>query len=193
MSKPRHLFASLVYAIAVLAAHGAALAQPTPAPAAPTMHDGAHDFDFEFGVWKMQMKRLRHPLTHSTTWFEMSGTTVNRRVFGGRANLAEVEGDGPNGHLQLASFRLYNVESHQWTISFAGGSGLLAPPMTGEFHDGRGEFYDQETYNGRMILVRFTIYSVTPTTAHSEQAFSDDGGKTWETNWINDYERIGDA
>ena len=54
----------------------------------------------------------------------------------------------------------------------------------------RGDFYDQESINGKTILVRFSIWGITPDTAQSEQAFSDDGGKTWETNWVNKYTRI---
>ena len=63
-------------------------------------------------------------------------------------------------------------------------------PCVGKFKNGRGDFYDQESINGKTVLVRFSIWSITPDTAQSEQAFSDDGGKTWETNWVNKYTRI---
>jgi hypothetical protein len=67
--------------------------------------------------------------------------------------------------------------------------GTLGIPCVGKFKNGRGDFYDQETINGKTILVRFSIWGITADTAQSEQAFSDDGGKTWETNWINRYTR----
>ncbi|HKD82629.1 MAG TPA: hypothetical protein VKH81_23265 [Candidatus Angelobacter sp.] len=147
--------------------------------------DGQHDFDFEIGTWKTHLKRLLHPLSGSTTWVEYEGTTVVRKVWNGRANLLELEASGPAGHFQGMSLRLYNPQSHQWSLNFANSSsGALSVPTVGEFKNGRGEFYDQETLNGRAILVRFVISDITPDSCHFEQAFSDDGGATWEVNWV---------
>ncbi|MDQ3820919.1 MAG: hypothetical protein M3362_24990 [Acidobacteriota bacterium] len=147
--------------------------------------DGQHDFDFEIGTWKTHLRRLLNPLTGSNTWVEYDGTTIVRKVWQGRANLVELVADGPAGHFEGLSLRLYNPESHQWSLNFANAmSGVMAQPTIGEFRNGRGEFYDQETFNGRAILVRFVIYDITPNSCRFEQAFSDDGGKTWEVNWI---------
>jgi hypothetical protein len=155
--------------------------------------DGQHDFDFDIGTWKTRTSRLQHPLTGSKTWIEMEGTTVVRKIWDGRANLAEFEADGPTGHLELLSLRLYDPQDHQWSLNFATSQiGTISVPMIGEFNNGRGEFYDQEPFNGRTIWVRFTFFSISPDSAQSEQAFSDDGGKTWETNWINKYTRVRD-
>jgi hypothetical protein len=147
--------------------------------------DGQHDFDFEIGTWKTHLRRLQRPLTGSTTWVEYDGTTVVRKILDGRANLVELVVDGPAGHIEALSLRLYNSESHQWSLNFSGnGSGSLSQPTIGEFKNGRGEFFDQEMFNGRAIFVRFVISDITPTSCHFEQSFSDDGGKTWEVNWI---------
>ncbi len=147
--------------------------------------DGQHDFDFEIGTWKTHLRRLQHPLTGSTTWVEYEGTTVVRKVWNGRANLVELVADGPAGHFEGLNLRLYNPESRQWSLNFANSSGgTMSEPTIGEFKNGRGEFYDQETFNGRAILVRFVILDITPTSCRFEQSFSDDGGKTWEVNWI---------
>lgn len=157
------------------------------APAAPPqqLRDGQHDFDFEIGTWKTHLKRLQRPLTGSTTWVEYIGTTVVRKVWDGRANLVELDVNGPAGRIEALSLRLYNPESRQWSLHFASsGSGTLAEPAIGEFKNGRGEFYNQETLNGRAILVRLVISDITPTSCRFEQSFSDDGGKTWEVNWI---------
>ena len=174
-----------------------ALAQPSAgAPGAerqtsPAQRDGQHDFDFEIGSWKTHLARLLHPLTGSKTWVEYEGTTVVRKVWEGRANLVELVADGPAGHFEGLSLRLYNPQSRQWSLNFSGrGSGTLSPPTIGEFKDGRGEFYDHEPYDGRMILVRFVISDITPTSCRFEQAFSEDGGKTWEVNWIATDTRI---
>jgi hypothetical protein len=89
--------------------------------------------------------------------------------------------------------RLYNPQAHQWSLNFASSnSGTLGVPMIGEFKNGRGEFYDQETFNGRMILVRFVFTADSAGSTRDEQSFSEDGGKTWEVNWINTATRIKD-
>lgn len=162
-------------------------AEPTgPAtPKAAAARDGQHDFDFELGTWKTHLRRRLHPLTGSDVWAEYEGTTVVRKVWNGRANLVELTADGKAGHLELLSLRLYQPATRQWSLHTASaGSGTLGPPAVGAFKDGRGEFYDQEQYDGRAILVRFVISDVTPRSVRFEQAFSGDGGKTWEVNWI---------
>ena len=147
--------------------------------------DGKNDFDFEIGTWKTHLRRLQRPLTGSTTWVEYNGTTVVRKVGNDGANVVELVVDGPAGHIEGLSLRLYNAESRQWSLNFSGsGSGTLDRPTIGEFKNGRGEFYSQEIINGRAIFVRFVISDITPTSCRFEQAFSDDGGKTWEVNWI---------
>jgi hypothetical protein len=158
-----------------------------------TERDGQHDFDFEIGTWKTQLRRLVHPLTGSTHWAEYEGTSVVRTVWSGRANLVELVAEGVTGHFEGLNLRLYNPETHQWSLNFANrNSGTLSLPATGEFKNGRGEFFDQETLSGRAILVRFVISDVTPNSCHFEQAFSDDGGKTWEVNWIATDTRVKD-
>jgi len=150
-----------------------------------TLRDGQHDFDFEIGKWRTHLRRLVHPLTGSTTWVEYEGTSVVRKIWDGRANLVELEVDGQAGHIEALSLRLYNPESRQWSLNFANSKGgALSPPTIGDFRNGRGEFFSQETLNGRAILVRFVISDITPNSCRFEQAFSDDGGKTWEVNWI---------
>jgi hypothetical protein len=156
-----------------------------PAGADTQPHDGSHDFDFEIGSWKTHLRRLQHPLTGSTTWLEYDGTSTVRKIWGGKANLVELEVDGPAGHLEGLSLRLYNPQAHQWSLNYANrASGTMGVPTVGEFRDGRGEFYDQEEFGGRMILVRNVWSDITPSSCRFEQAFSADGGKTWEVNWI---------
>jgi hypothetical protein len=154
-----------------------------------------HDFDYAFGVWKEHTTRLKGPLTGSTTWFEADGVSVVHPLLGGRANLVEYEGDGPAGRLSLISIRTYDPQSHQWSLNFSTPQqGALWPtPMVGEFRDARGEFYSLDEIGGRKILVRFTMIPISATAHRSEQAFSADGGRTWELNWINQYTRMSEA
>lgn len=147
--------------------------------------DGQHDFDWEIGNWKTQLKRLQRPLSGSTTWLEYEGTTVVRKVLDGRANLVELKVDGQAGYFEGLSLRLYSPQARQWSLNYANVSdGMLSTPSIGEFKDGRGEFYNQDRYSGRAILVRFIITKITDDSYRFEQSFSDDGGKTWEINWI---------
>jgi hypothetical protein len=161
------------------------VAQQTSDAQKTAERDGQHDFDFEIGSWKTHLSRRLNPLTGSATWVEYEGTTVVRKIWDGRANLVELTVNGPAGHIEGLSLRLYNPQSHQWSLNFANSNGgALSQPTVGEFKNGRGKFFDQETLNARAILVRFVISDITPTSCHFEQAFSNDGGKTWEVNWI---------
>src|SRR4051812_14881608 len=146
-----------------------------PARADSHLRDGSHDFDFEIGSWKTHLRRLQHPLTGSTTWVEYDGTSVVRKIWGGKANLIELEVDGPAGHIEGLGLRLYNPQSHQWSLNFASSaSGAMSVPSVGEFRNGRGEFYDQEEVGGRMVLVRGVWSNITASSGRFEQAFSDD-------------------
>ncbi len=159
-------------------------------PTNAAARDGQSDFDFAIGSWKTHLTRRLHPLTGSTTWVEYDGSAVVRKVWNGRANLEEFEADGPAGHIEGLTLRLYNSESHQWSDNWAtSNDGTISQPMIGEFKNGRGESYDQEPFNGRAIFVRWVWSDITRASCRFEQAFSDDGGKTWEANWINTYKR----
>ena len=152
--------------------------------------DGSRDFDFEIGTWKTHLKRLVKPLSGSTSWVEYEGITKVTKVLDGCANLVELKATGPAGTFEGLSLRLYNPQSRQWSLNFANASsGVLVPPTIGEFKNGRGEFYNQDTLNGRYILVRFIISDITPNSCRFEQSFSGDGGKTWEVNWICELSR----
>ncbi len=157
---------------------------------APAGRDGQHDFDFHFGKWKTHIQRLPHPLSGSTAWVKMEGTVVVRTIWDGRGNLEEIEADGADGHFEGTTLFLYNPGSHQWSQTFASSaSGVLGAPEIGEFKNGRGEVYSQEVYNGRTVLVRGTWSEIKADSHRFEQAYSDDGGKTWETNFIANLER----
>jgi hypothetical protein len=165
----------------LLFALGASAAPPQGAE----LRDGQHDFDWDIGHWQVHMRRLLHPLTGSTTWVEYQGTDVVRKVWDGRANFGEVELDGAAGHLEFLTLRLYNPQKREWSMNISSSAtGVLSPPAVGRFVDGHGEFLDEEDYNGRSILVRFEVSVLTPASCRFEQAFSADGGKTWELNLV---------
>jgi BNR/Asp-box repeat len=161
---------------------------------APTQPEIQHDFDFELGSSKIHLSRLQDRLAGSTAWIPFDGTSVTRPLWNGRADVNEFEADSQTGHIEGLTLRLYNPESHQWSIYWANSKdGIFDPPMIGEFKNGRGEFYCQQLWKGRAVFVRFFWTNTTTSTPHFEQAFSDDGGKTWEVNWITNQTRVGDV
>jgi hypothetical protein len=176
-----------VCAIALSLSFGAASAA-TVAP-----HDGAHDFDFLIGEWKAHVRRLPERLTGSTTWVEYDGISNHKKLFGSNSNLEEFEVDNPDKHLHIKAqtLRLYNPVSRQWSIYLVDvDNGTLGlPPVVGQFTGKRGEFFDQEDYKGRAILVRYVWLDISPHAARMEQSFSADGGRNWEVNWICELSR----
>ena len=165
-----------------------------PQQAATSERDGQHDFDFELGSWKIHLKRRLNPLTGSDKWVAFDGTSVTRKLWGGRSQIEQFETDGAGGHIEGMTLRLYNPQSHQWRLYWANSkNGILDPPQIGQFKDGQGQFYAQDVINGKAILIRFIWSKTDSNRPHFEQSFSDDGGKTWEVNWITDQERVSDG
>lgn len=170
----------------------ATTAMPFQAVSRDVLQDGQHDFDWEIGTWKTELRRLKSPLSGTDAWVEYTGTTVVREILGGPASLVELRVEGPAGRIEGASLRLYNPHTKQWSLNYAGTrNGVLSRPVYGGFRNGRGEFFGQDEHDGRAILVRFVISDITRHSARFEQAFSTDGGRTWETNWIATDTRVG--
>ncbi len=169
-----------------LAAAALLLSAPLAARAAPAA-DGRHAFDFEIGDWTTEVRVLTNPLSgQPPQWAQYRGRSRVKPLMGGRANLVELDVAGPAGRIEGGSLRLYNPKSGQWSLNYVDlASGVLTSPVYGGFDaKGRGAFYGQDTVDGRVVLVRFLIQVVSPAEARFEQAFSDDAGATWETNWI---------
>jgi hypothetical protein len=183
---------ALALAAALIAGPVAAQEKFTPPPAGP---DGAHDFDFLIGSWKAHLRRRLDPLSGADIWVDYDGTSVTRHVLDSHANLEAFDVDSPASHLHIhgETLRLYDIKTHQWAIYLLDVTkGALSLPATvGVFTEGRGNFFDEEQWRGRWILVRYQWTHVDPGEAHMEQAFSTDGGKTWEVNWICELTRVG--
>jgi hypothetical protein len=195
MTRPGRFGLLAIAAGLLLAAQPAAAPAQTMGPEAGRP-DGAHDFDFLIGRWKVHLKKLINPLTGSTHWVEYDGRAETRKYFDSNMNIEDFEVDDPADHLHMhiQALRLYDPVSRQWSIyGFDAGKGTMDLPATiGRFTDGRGELYDQENWKGQWIQVRFVWTH--PDAAHAQmvQSFSTDGGKTWEANWICDETRVGD-
>jgi len=189
MRTGRWLCCALGIALSALAL-SSATAQEGAGAAVPTVRDGQHDFDFNFGVWTTHIRRLKQPFTGSTDYVEMHGTVTVRKVWNGRAQLEEIEVDGPTGHWQGLTLFLYDPKAHQWSQTFIdSAAGTFSGGLIGEFKEGRGELYAQETLAGRSVLIRGVWSDIKPDSHHFEEAYSDDGGKMWVSYFIADLTR----
>jgi hypothetical protein len=166
--------------------------EPDSAPAA-TQRDGSHDFDFLIGDWKAHVRRLPERLKGSNTWVEYNGISNHKKLLDSNANFEEFDVSSADKKLRIKAqtLRLYNPESHQWSIYLVDlDKGTLdLPPVVGQFSGKRGEFYNQQTWEGRAVLVRYMWLDISPKSSRMEQSFSADGGKTWEVNWICELSR----
>ncbi len=156
-----------------------------------TENDGRNDFDFLIGNWKVHHRMLKKRLHESTEWVEFDGDTVCKKIINGLGNLDENLIHSNTGLVHAITLRLFNPASKEWSIYWSTDkTGILDVPMIGGFKDGRGEFYSQEVFEGRHIYNRFIWSKITPNSCQWEQAFSEDGGNTWETNWVMEFERV---
>lgn len=183
-----------VFGVSVLltAMGTAGLASTPTAFAVEAPHDGQHDLDFNIGSWNAHIRVLRSAPSDPPTWIELRGTAVVRRVWNGRAQLEEVEADGSTGHFEALVLLLYDPVAHQWSKTFANSNdGQLGSRMTGEFHDGRGEFFNQENYHGRTALMRAVWSDISAGSQHFEESFSYDGGRSWRPYFVATFTRAG--
>lgn len=162
-----------------------------PKPGAPAVSEkGSRDFDFELGRWRIHIRQARSAVRAATTWDRFDGSTVNCRLWDGAA-IQKWEADGPAGHIEGLTLRIYDRQSRQWNLYAADRSGgALGPAVVGEFSSGRGVFVDQEPMNGRLVLVRSVWSDITPNSVHFEAHVSDDAGKTWRLVLITDQTRV---
>jgi hypothetical protein len=158
-----------------------------------TQRDGSRDFDFLIGDWKAHVRRLPERLKGSAVWVEYDGISNHKKLLDSNANFEEFDVSSPDKKLRIKAqtLRLYNPESHQWSIYLVDlDKGTLElPPVVGQFNGKRGEFYNQQTWEGRAVLVRYVWIDISPKSSRMEQSFSSDGGKTWEVNWICELSR----
>jgi hypothetical protein len=179
--------ASTLFACAPAAQNAA----PTMTPAASTTTGHEHDWDWLVGRWTVRHHRLKERLTGCTEWEDFDGTSVFWKTMGGLGNMDDNVLEIPSGTYRAMSIRAFDAKTDQWAIWWldARNAANIEPPVRGGFKDGVGTFFGDDTLRGKPIKVRFEWSKITRTSAHWEQAFSADGGATWEVNWVTDFQR----
>ena len=191
--------------LAILAAVSAALMELSSAgesfPAKPTVTapptsstpSGMHDFDFLFGRWAVHHRMLASRLSDSREWIEREGTVNEIPLMDGMGNIEDffMTRDGVPFH--AAALRAFDSKTGNWSIWWLDGRSPVSPldpPVVGHFENGIGRFYADGDFNGKPIRTRFMWTHTGESKARWEQAFSSDGGKTWETNWIMEFMKL---
>lgn len=183
----------LIFCLALFAPPAQAYTElPKPTDTPPNL-SGLHDFDFIAGEWKTHHRRLKERLAGSHDWVDFDGTQSAHLILGGYGNVDDNTLDIPGAPYRGYTIRAYDPKTGEWRIWWLDGrypDGAMDPPMKGSFANGIGTFYADDTFKGKPVKVRFIWHNLSPTRSHWEQAFSPDGGKSWETNWTTDFEKV---
>jgi hypothetical protein len=189
---------SVALAAVILASASAASAQtPAPPPTRTLMENtavrldgGRHDFDFLVGKWRVKNRRLKERFAGSKEWVEFEATSTSHAILDGIGNVDEIR--IPSTGKAGVTLALFDPAKEIWTLYWVTREeGVLQPPLTGRFYNGTGEFYGDDVDGSRPVRVRYLWTGVSKRAARWEQAFSIDGGATWETNWVMDFVRAG--
>lgn len=154
---------------------------------------GVHDFDFLVGSWRVHHRKLKQRLVNNHDWVEFEGTLVMRKLMDGYSNVDDDVFEVPGGAYRGVALRSFDTKTQRWSIWWLDSrtpQGPLDPPVRGSFQNGVGTFYADDTWEGKPVRIRFIWSKITPTSCQWEQAFSTDKGVTWETNWVQDIQRV---
>ena len=167
----------------------------TSAASSAQLPAAVRDFDFLVGTWNVHHHKLQHRLAGNDNWWDFDGTSTLWKILGGLGNADDNVLHQPTGTYRGASVRLFDLETQLWSIWWMSeGHAVIEPPVVGRFDNGRGVFSGRDSLTSddgevRAIDVRFVWSDITDNSARWEQAFSPDGGVTWETNWIMQFQR----
>lgn len=161
---------------------------PSAPTAAPVL--GLHDFAFLTGSWRVHHRKLRRRLVGDTGWMVFAGTCRAWEILDGAGNVDDNFLEDPAGPYRAATLRRCDPATGLWSIWWADTRRPgLDPPVHGRFTEGIGTFLGQDTHEGTPVTVRFLWSGITAVHARWEQSFSTDGGGSWESNWVMDFER----
>lgn len=149
-------------------------------------------FDFEIGSWHVTHRRLRERLANCDEWEEFGGTSTTRAILGGNGNVEDNLLEFPDGTYRAIALRSFDPASGSWAIWWLASSDphRLDVPVIGSFENGKGVFFADDVLRGEPVRVRFLWLRTQSESPRWEQAMSNDGGETWETNWTMDFNRV---
>ena len=153
--------------------------------------DGAKDFDFLIGHWRVSHRRLKRRLVGDQEWETFGGASSTRKILGGLGNLEDNWIDLPGGAYRAVALRSFDAQNGRWAIWWldARAPHQLDVPVIGGFKAGVGAFFAEDVLDGRAIKVRFLWTRTDRASPQWEQAFSSDSGASWETNWVMRFDR----
>ncbi len=152
---------------------------------------GSRDFDFEVGSWTVSHRRLKERLCGCADWEVFGGSSTMRRVLGGLGNVEDNVLDFPGGAYRAIAIRSFDPASGLWAIWWLStlDPHRLDVPVVGRFDQGVGAFYADDHLRGKPVRLRFLWLQTDQDSPRWEQALSEDGGASWETNWTMDFTR----
>ena len=158
-------------------------------------HGGAgpvHDFDAFLGKWQVRHRRLKQRLAGSNEWEEFDGTSHWQSILGGSANFNESIVHRSGETYQSLGLRAYDAKTDVWTDWSLSGRDptKITVDGVGRFANDIGTFFADDTFADKPIRVRGTFTSLSARAMRWEQAFSPDGGRTWETNYVMEHARV---
>jgi hypothetical protein len=190
---PNNIFAAAaIFAVSLAAPAGATQDAPRKDAVSANLA-GVHDFDFLRGSWRVHHRKLKDRLVGSRDWVEFDGTCTMHTLMDGTSNVDDNVMNTPDGTYRGVGLRAFDPKTGLWAIWWLDSrmpGNPLDPPVKGRFENGVGTFYSDDMLRGKPIRVRYTWSHITPESAQWEQAFSPDGGKTWELNWHMDFARV---
>lgn len=150
------------------------------------------EFDFLHGQWKVAHRRLKTRLSGADDWQEFGGQVTVWPTLGGEGNVDDNLLELPDGDYRAMSVRSFDQASGEWAIWWLDGRSPhgMDVPVIGRFEGGEGIFLAEDVFEGRPITVRFRWRNMDTPTPVWEQAFSADGGKSWEVNWTMTFHRM---
>jgi hypothetical protein len=188
----RLLCAQLVIFAVLVCAQSIDCEAETLTKSIPSTDEQRHAFDFLHGSWRVHHHRLRARLAHSSEWEDFDGTVHCWGILGGDGNVDDNVIELPSGTYRASTMRVFDARAGVWRIWWYDARSVetLDPPLVGSFYDGVGTFYSDDSWHGRPIRVRYLWRNASADSARWEQAFSEDGGKTWETNWVMSFDKV---
>ena len=145
----------------------------------------SRQFDFWVGGWDVNL-RIQQP---DLSWKD--SVKAEARIYPILFGKAVLElWDSP--HIKGYSLRYYDTKRKEWVLwlNWPGQDRSGSSSLSGSFRHGRGDFQSvSERADGTKSISRYSFNDITPNSLRWDDAYSEDGGKTWRNQWIMEFTR----